>query len=143
EYLLERLLAASPADLPVISAILRTHHPEAANRLWRVLSDEKSNPDQRLRAASALASTDAESAAVADRWHAVAGLITDQFLKTVIENPGDYATLLETLRPLKKRLLPPLTRVFRDRGRSENDRTFATTILADYARDDPVLLADL
>ena len=55
----------------------------------------------------------------------------------------DYATLTETLRPVRKALLTPLARVFRDAGRLESERSFATTILIDYASDDPPLLADL
>ena len=69
--------------------------------------------------------------------------IADRFLTAVIENPGDYATLIETLRPIRERLLTPLASIFRDTGRSESERTFATTILADYAGDDPDVLAEL
>jgi formylglycine-generating enzyme required for sulfatase activity len=61
----------------------------------------------------------------------------------VIKNPGDYATLIETLRPIRQRLLNPLASIFRDKGRSESERNFATTLLADYAKDDPSLLAEL
>ena len=70
-------------------------------------------------------------------------MITDQFLTAAINYPGDYATLIETLRPVRKALLIPLARVFRDAGRFESERSFATTILIDYASDDPPLLADL
>jgi serine/threonine protein kinase/formylglycine-generating enzyme required for sulfatase activity len=143
DYLLDRLLAASTADLPVISRILREHHPQTANRLWPVLIDANCNADQRFRAACALASTDAESAPVAERWDGVAPLITDQFLKTVDQNPSDYATLIKTFRPFQKRLLRPMKQVFLDSGRSERDRTFAMTVLADYGSLDPGLVADL
>ena len=78
-----------------------------------------------------------------NRWDSVSSFITDQFLTAVIKNPGDYATLIETLRPVRKALLTPLARVFRDAGRLESERSFATTILIDYASDDPRLLADL
>ena len=78
-----------------------------------------------------------------NRWDSVASFITDQFLTAAIKNPGDYATLIETLRPVRKALLTPLARVFRDAGRFESERSFATTILIDYASDDPRLLADL
>src|SRR5207253_3059657 len=73
----------------------------------------------------------------------VAPFVTDRFLAAAIKNPGDYATLIETLRPLRKHLLTPLSLIFRETGRSESERDFATTILADYAADDPDLLADL
>ena len=52
-------------------------------------------------------------------------------------------TLIETLRPLRKRLLAPLSLIFRDAGRSDSERSFATTIPADYAADNSQNLADL
>jgi serine/threonine protein kinase/formylglycine-generating enzyme required for sulfatase activity len=141
DSLSDRLLVASPVELPVIWGILRAHHPGMEQRLWPLLGDPRADPRQRFRAACALANSG--SAPVDHRWDSVAPLITERFLATVIRNPGDYGTLIETLRPLRKRLLAPLTRIFRDGGRSESERIFAATILADYARDDPALLADL
>ena len=38
---------------------------------------------------------------------------------------------------------PPLATIFRDKKLSESERTLVTNILADYASDDPDLLADL
>src|SRR5262249_15971392 len=57
--------------------------------------------------------------------------------------PSDYAPLIETLRPVRKHLLTPLALIFRDTGRSDSERYFATTLLAEYAADDPDLLAKL
>jgi len=140
-YLYDRLLESSPAELPVIWGILRKHDPAIEQRLWPLLDDAKTDKEPRFRAASALANTD--SAQIENRWDSVASFITDQFLTAAIKNPSDYATLIETLRPVRKALLSPLARVFRDAGRFESERTFATTILIDYASDDPRLLADL
>ncbi|MFI5460669.1 MAG: SUMF1/EgtB/PvdO family nonheme iron enzyme [Isosphaerales bacterium] len=141
DYLYERLLVASPVDLPVIWGILRKHHQGADSRLWQLLDDSKSDPDKRFRAACALANTG--SAQVEKRWDTVSPFITDGFLTAVVKNPGDYPTLIGTLRPLRGRLLGSLSSVFRDTGRSESERNFATTILADYAGDDPDRLAEL
>jgi serine/threonine protein kinase/formylglycine-generating enzyme required for sulfatase activity len=141
EYVYDRLLGSSPAELPVIWGILRKHDPAIEERLWALLDDAKADKEPRFRAACALASTD--SAQIEGRWDRVSSFITDQFLAAAIKNPSDYATLIETLRPVRKALLSPLARVFRDGGRSEGDRNFATTILIDYASDDPHLLADL
>ena len=140
-YLYDRLLGSSPAELPVIWGILRKHDPAIEQRLWPLLDDAKADKEPRFRAACALANTD--SAQIENRWDSVSSFITDQFLTAAIKNPGDYATLIETLRPVRKALLTPLARVFRDAGRFESERTFATTILIDYASDDPRLLADL
>ena len=142
DYLHDRLLAASPVELPVIWGILRKHasgdRPAAVaiagrseGRPGATLSCGLCPGQHRFRRRSRTAGT------------TVAPFITDRFLTAVIKNPGDYATLIETLRPVRKRLLTPLASIFRDTGRSESERTFATTILADYASDDPDLLADL
>ena len=125
----------------MIWGILRKHDPAIEQRLWPLLDDAKADKEPRFRAACALANTD--SAQIENRWDSVSSFITDQFLTAAIKNPGDYATLIETLRPVRKALLTPLARVFRDAGRFESERSFATTILIDYASDDPRLLADL
>ncbi len=141
EYLRDRLLATSPVDLPVIWGILRQHHHGIDQRLWPLLDDPKSDPEKRFRAACALANTG--SAPVEQSWETVSPFIADRFLTAVIKNPGDYSALIQTLRRIRKWLLKPLASMFRDTGRSESERNFATTILADYASDDPGLLAEL
>ena len=141
EYLEDRLLAASPVELPVVWGILRKHDRGAEERFWKLLEDPKADPERRFRAACALAISDANRAE--NRWDTVAPFLTDRFLTTVIKNPSDYSPLIETLRPIRQRLLSPLASIFRDTGRSESERNFATTLLADYAGDDPALLADL
>jgi serine/threonine protein kinase/formylglycine-generating enzyme required for sulfatase activity len=140
-YLYDRLLSALPVDLPVIADILHRRHPEVDQRLWSLLRDGASDPDQRFHAACALAVTG--SVPVEKSFDTVAPLITDRFLAAVIRNPGDYAPLIETLRPARRQLLTPLVSIFRDGGRSESERSFATTILVDYAGDEPGLLAEL
>jgi formylglycine-generating enzyme required for sulfatase activity len=141
DYLYDRLLAASPVDLPVIGSILYQHQPGIDQRLRALRDDSQADPEHRFRAACALASTGSTQAATS--WETVSPLITGRFLAAVIKNPADYATLIETLRPLRKQLAIPLASIFRDRGRSDSERTFATTILADYASDDPGMLAEL
>src|SRR5262249_7987512 len=137
----DRLLGASAVDLPVICGILRQHRPGIDQQLWPVLEDTQSDSARRFRASCALASTGSDP--VDHRWDRVAPFLTDQLLTAAIENPGDYAPLIETLRPVRKRLLAPLSRVFADPGRSQNERNLATSLLLDYARDVPDLLADV
>ena len=55
EYLEDRLLAASPVDLPVVWEFLRGHDRGADPRLWKLLEDPKADPERRFRAACALA----------------------------------------------------------------------------------------
>jgi formylglycine-generating enzyme required for sulfatase activity len=141
DYLREQLLASSPLELPVIWGLLRKHDPGIEPRLRSVLDNPQSDPERRFRAACALANSGSAQAAAS--WDGVAPFLTDRFLAAAIKNPADYATLVESLRPLRKRLLAPLARILRDGGRSESERNFATTVLADYASDDPDLLAEL
>jgi serine/threonine protein kinase len=141
EYLEDRLLASSPVELPVISGFLRKHEQGMNQRLRSLLEDPKADPERRFRAACALANSDEPP--VETPWDAVAPFLTNRFLTGVIKNPGDYSPLIETLRPIRQRLVPPLTTIFRDTGRSESERNLATTLLADYASEDPSLMANL
>ena len=140
-YLHDRLLIASPVELPVIWEILRGHDRGAEERLWTLLENPKDDPEKRFRAACALANSDV--AQVGNRWDTVAPFLTDRFLTAVVKNPSDYSPLIENLRPIRLRLQTPLASIFRDTGRSDSERNFATALLTDYARGDPNLVADL
>jgi serine/threonine protein kinase/formylglycine-generating enzyme required for sulfatase activity len=140
EYLSNRLLAAAPGDLPVIWEILREYDRESKPRLWKLLEDQAADAERRFRAACALARED--SAPTEKRWDIVAPFIADRFLAAVIKNPGDYPVLIETLRPLRGWIVPPLSLMFRDPARDDSKRSLATSILADYAAHDPSRLAD-
>ena len=76
-------------------------------------------------------------------WKSSPPFVADHFLTAVIKNPGDYAVLIETLRPLRAALFRPLSLTFQDPARADSERSLATSILADYAADDPARLADL
>ena len=141
EYLYDRLLNSGPIELPVIWKLLREYHEAPVDRLWKVLNDLNIEPDQRFRAACALALVDA--AADTQRWDAVSRFVTDRLLASVLKNPSHYPPLIETLRPVRDRLIAPLSQTFRDQGKLESERSLATSILADYAADRPFVLADL
>src|SRR5262249_9865902 len=57
-------------------------------------------------------------------------------------NRAQYTSLVEALRPVRDRLIPPLSRVFRDRT-AEEKRFLAVSILAEYARDDLPTLTEV
>jgi serine/threonine protein kinase/formylglycine-generating enzyme required for sulfatase activity len=141
EYLYHRLIAAAPGELLVIWAISREHDRTAKPRLWKLLEDQSSDAEKRFRAACALASAD--SAGSEKRWEIVAPFVADRFLAGVIKNPGDYPVLIKTLRSLRAWLVPPFSLTFRDPAKADSERSLATSILADYAADDPGRLADL
>ena len=141
EYLSNRMLNANPTELPVIREALRGHQWTLIERLWGVLENTQADRDQRFRAAWALAGYVADE--TEQRWVAASRFITDRLLASVIENPSSYTPLMEMLRPIRKQLLASLATAFRDPQRPKTERYFATNILADYASDQPNLLADL
>ena len=144
EYLYQRLLTAEPAELLVIRDTLAGHRDGLVERLWGVLGDTNADPDRRFRGACILATYDPASGDEQEkRWVGVSAFVTDQLLAGVQQNPSHYTPLLEMLRPVRERLLEPLAEVYRNRGRPNAERSFATTILADYASDRSGVLADL
>src|SRR5262245_1000791 len=50
---------------------------------------------------------------------------------------------MDSLRPVRIKLLTPLAAIFREIGRRDAERSLATDILADYAADHPQALAKL
>ncbi len=140
-YLINRLLASSPAEFPVIWWILRKHQPSVVEPLRALLEDPKGDPPKRFRAAWALANF--EKPSVVQHWDAVAPFLTDRFLSAVIHSPGDYSHLSEVLRPIRQDLVPPLATIFLDTRRTESERNLATALLADYASDNPRVIANL
>jgi formylglycine-generating enzyme required for sulfatase activity len=140
EYLYQRLLDGGPVELPVIRDALLGHRDALAGRLWAVLEDGQADPGQRFRAACALAAYDA---ADTNRWQGVSAFVADRLLAAVQRNPGHYNRLLKTLEPVSDRLLDPLAVVFRGGDRPEADRTWATSVLAEYAAGRPEVLTGL
>jgi formylglycine-generating enzyme required for sulfatase activity len=136
EYLYGRLLSAGPIELPVIRDGLKPHQRGLVSRLWSVL--ESTRPDDRrlLPAAAALALYDPAG----PRWSAT-GPSVARALASI--NPVYLGPWMSALRPVRDTLTEPLAAIFRDTARSESERIQAANILADYASDQPRLLADL
>jgi formylglycine-generating enzyme required for sulfatase activity len=137
EFLYNRLLDAKPHEVPVLRDALLPHEQELQNKLWAVVEQPaKGQERQRLHAACALATYEADD----QRWQKVSRPVVNQL---VAENPVFLGHWLEGFRPVKGKLLAALANVFRDARRRETERTLATNILADYAADQPRMLADL
>lgn len=137
DYLYGRLLDAEPHEVPVIRDALLPHKDELQDKLWAVVTQpEKGKEPQRLRAAAALAKYDSES----DKWAKASGPVVEQL---VGENPVFLGLWLEGFRPIKGKLLPSLATIYGNANRRESERSLATNILADYAADNPPVLADL
>src|SRR5208337_3590281 len=89
-----------------------------------------------LQAASTLAVFDPDN----PKWEA-AGRKVAQALVTV--NSVYLGLWLESLRPVRDNLTAPLVSIFRDKKSHESEYPQATSILTDYASNDPTLVADL
>jgi serine/threonine protein kinase/formylglycine-generating enzyme required for sulfatase activity len=138
EYLEDRLLDADPLELPVIRDALAPFQAGLVDGWWlAVEKPEREKEHRRLRAAAALAAYDPDN----QRW--------DNSVKQVAEdlvtiNPVYLAIWSEAFRPVKSRLIPPLSDVFRERKLERApERSLATILLMDYANGQPQVLADL
>ena len=137
DYLHGRLLDAAPHEVPVIRDALAAHKDALLGKLWAVVEEPaKGKEPQRLRAAAALAKYDPEG----EKWAKAGGPVVEQL---VGENPVFLGLWLEGFRPVRGKLLPSLVAIYRDADRRDAERSLATSILADYAADNPPVLANL
>ena len=137
-YLYDRLLDAEPHEVPVIRDALAAHKHDLLEKLWAVVGKPQEGKEpERLRAAAALAKYDPES----ENWAKCSPLVVNNL---VLENPVYLGQWSEAFRPVKNSFLAPLGDIFRDRNAERaSERTLATNLLADYAADQPRVLADL
>ena len=136
DYLFNRLLAASPSEFSVLRDALKTHQSALTPKLWTVLESAKPGDASLLPSASALASYDPGD----HKWEAVSGKVSQALVSV---NSLLLRPWVEALRPVRGKLTSRLTAIFQEKSRSETVHSLATDILADYASDDPNLIADL
>ena len=149
DYLLERLLVASPQELLVIRTGLVPYRERVTDRLWGWTEKDNKDEGRRFRAACGLAALDSDS----PRWPTVA---PDVAANLVAESPLRVGVWTDLLRPARLRLLDPLTKIALRRSTPEpgdadperrltefQQSALAISILADYASDHPQALADL
>ena len=137
DYLYGWLLDAEPHEVAVIRDALAPHKEQLVDRCGPWWKRRKRQGTQRLRAAAALAKYDPAERAVGEgRRTAVAN--------DLVGVPAVYLGLVDggACVPCEK-LLPALAADFRDSTDGRNGACLATSILADYAGDQPQVLADL
>jgi formylglycine-generating enzyme required for sulfatase activity len=136
-FLYDRLLDAAPPEVPVLCTALALYGNELTGKLWDVAERPAAGQEgRRLRAACALAEYDPSS----PRWESV----REQVAGDLVSVPAVHlAPWLNALRPVSGHLLGPLTAIYRDGKRRALDRALATDVLAEYAADQPEVLADL
>jgi serine/threonine protein kinase/formylglycine-generating enzyme required for sulfatase activity len=135
-FLEKHLLEATPSELPVIRDALKPHRSTLLPKFWSVLESAQPGDVSLLPAASALADYDTTG----PRWESVGDKVAQAL---VAVNSVFLGSWLTALRPVRDKLNPPLAAIFRDKTRPDTERTLATNILTDYAKDDPDLVAAL
>jgi formylglycine-generating enzyme required for sulfatase activity len=136
DYLYDRLLAASATELPVLRDALSAHRSQLSPRLWSLLEGAKPGYSGLLSTASALAAYDPDGPG----WDSLSGKVAQRLLT---ESSVYLGTWLKALRPVRGKLTTALVPIFRDTKRPALEHQQATDILADYASEDPELLANL
>jgi formylglycine-generating enzyme required for sulfatase activity len=134
-YLRDRLLASDPAELELICTALSPYRDGLVGDLWGIV-DTSTAPDRSFRAACALAAIDPASTHWKDASKAVVAHL-------VAEDPKSATAWAGALRPVRASLLRDLSRIFRDPSWPATERWLATSVLADYAKDQAEVLADL
>ncbi|MBI3409321.1 MAG: SUMF1/EgtB/PvdO family nonheme iron enzyme [Planctomycetes bacterium] len=135
-YLFNHLLDAGPMEVAVIRDSLQPHSGELLEKLWEAATQPAKAQERRLRAAAALAHYDPEN----PRWAQIEKQVSDDLVAV----PTEYLpTWLDSLREVRHKLQAPLAMIFGDSKLGETERSLAADILADYAADQPALLADL
>jgi serine/threonine protein kinase/formylglycine-generating enzyme required for sulfatase activity len=137
-YLHDRLLDAEPREVPVLRDSLAPFKTELQEKLWAVVEKpERGKESRRLRAAAALAHYDGES----KQWAKCSPLVVNNL---VLEDPFYLGQWSEAFQPVKTWFLAPLAEIFHDpHPERAAERTLATHLLADYAADQPPVLAKL
>jgi formylglycine-generating enzyme required for sulfatase activity len=133
EWLLD---VRDPQEFRLVRDALQGYAAELKGRLWTQLEDAHAPEDIRFRAAAALALYARDD----PRWAADGRLVAGRL---AAEDPLLAARWVEVFRPVRARLLAPLSDIFRDGRRPEAERRLATALLVNYAADRPEVLAEL
>jgi formylglycine-generating enzyme required for sulfatase activity/tetratricopeptide (TPR) repeat protein len=136
DYLFDRLLTVSPTELPVIRDALKPYSSTLTPKLWTLLESAKPGDASLLPCAGALALYDPEST----NWEVVGGKVAQALVSVDAIFLGLW---IEAHRPIRDKLMAPLTSIFQGKEHSESERKLATDILAKYASDKPDRLAEL
>ena len=138
DYLIEHLVQAHPVDVPIIVKQLVAEQGDndaLREQLWSHAKQSGDNAGpQRLRAACALAELDAESPS----WQEIRVAVVAELVRV---RPAYVSYWQDSLRPVATHLAEPLADVFRDPEFRSPERSLATDLTLDYARDMPQVLA--
>ena len=128
----------SRSEVPVIRDALAPHKDELLDKLWAVAeTPDKGKESQRLRAAAALAKYDPDS----QKW----AKVQEAVVNDLVNVPAVYlaAWMDVAASGACATCWPRWPWCLREANRRDVERSLATDILADYAADQPQVLADL
>jgi serine/threonine protein kinase/formylglycine-generating enzyme required for sulfatase activity len=126
----------TPKNVRVPLALPAWWNTDVVEPLWQIALDAKREEQPRFQAAAALATYDPEN----ENWPAVQAAVADH----LVEVPAVYlAGWDEALRGVRAKLMPRLTAIYSDAGRPDLERSLAADALADFAADNPQVLAEL
>jgi formylglycine-generating enzyme required for sulfatase activity len=137
DYLTDQLLRAPPDTFLVLRDVLANTHQDRARTkaLWAVLADDRRDGEERFRAACALALYDRDS----PRWARQARFVANELVPHSLK----ARLWVDILRPVKDKLVDPLTALSRNSSLWVTERVLAAAIAADYASDRPRVLVGL
>jgi serine/threonine protein kinase/formylglycine-generating enzyme required for sulfatase activity len=138
EYLGDQLLVCRIDEFAVIRNLLKPYHKQLQQKLWETLNDTQQLERARFHAGMALANYVPVDA---DGWTTVDfDFLAEQLLSS---NPDYHRELRSNLQPIAHKLVRPLHDKFRDTKQRQTVLVAAARALADFAQDDPELLAEL
>jgi formylglycine-generating enzyme required for sulfatase activity len=129
------LQTKDPAETLLVRDALRPHSAELTGNVWHQAVDPARPRAERFRALVALASFDPAS----PRWKKVAPDVAEELLTANSLHLGSW---VQALHPVRLSLQSPLGETFRGE-RLPAHRQEAAAVLADFAADQPQVLADL
>jgi hypothetical protein len=142
DYLFDRLIKATPSELPVLRAALRPHQANLASKLWTALDSAQPGDVSLLPVASALADYDADS----PRWESMGGKVAQALIRVDRVYLGRW---LDALKPVRKPVTTSLGAIFRYAANvllDADPKTFVAAFpIAQYHEPltSPLLLAEI
>lgn len=138
DYLGRQLLVLPPGQFEHVRILLAPQRAALISQYWNVAQDAPDTAGHRFHAAAALASYDSKSP------HWMNAELCDFIVERLVSvNPAYFGTYQSAFRPIADRLIGPLARIHARSKPEELSASLCTSLLADYAQDDPHTLSAL